>query len=139
MTDQTDTRVPIVAQYLALAINRNVGLDRVHLRDEDINAQIVSARELLVEIDMHSPDATVRRLQRELHEAWGNDAVDWDLARAMQIVTDIDICRGVLDALKRAFKDQELDGGWRTALTHPLYAQTEAHIASLEDELRGLI
>lgn len=97
------------------------------------------AEETLAELDQHAPDRTIRRLQRELHEAWGNDAVDWNLARAMQIVTDIDICRGVLDALKRAFKDQELDGGWRAALSHPLYVSTEERIASLEDELRGLI
>jgi len=97
------------------------------------------AEETLADLDMHSPDPTVRRLQRELHEAWGNDVVDWNLARAMQIVTDIDICRGVVDALKRAFKSEELDGGWRTALSHPLYVSTEARIASLEDELRGLI
>ena len=139
MVEQNDARLPIVAERLALAVNRSVGLDYAHLGATDIEAQLDLAQELLVEIDKESPDAIIRRLQRELHEAWGNDAVDWNLARAMQIIADIDICRGVLDALKRAFKNEELDGGWRTALTHPLYVSTEARIASLEDELRGLI
>lgn len=124
MTGQTDPRLQIAIDHLR-------GGTGVSIEQ--------AAFELLADLDQHSPDTTIRRLQRELHEAWGNDAVVWNLARAMQIVTDIDICRGVLDALKRAFKSQELDGGWKAALTHPLYVDTEAHIASLEDELRGLI
>lgn len=136
---QPDPRIQHVAEFVALRILQNVGLDSVHLQAKDIAQQEEAAVELLATIDMISPDPTIRRLQREVHVAWGNDEVDWNLSTAMRIVTDIDVCRGVLDALKRAFKDQELDGGWQTALTHPLYLSTEARIANLEDELRGLI
>lgn len=62
-----------------------------------------------------------------------------DVERATTIVRELNELAGVQSALKAAFKNDELDGGWKTALEHPLYLQAEARKASLQDELKGLI
>lgn len=81
----------------------------------------------------------VTRLQQELAEAYGNDTQEWNLWRAAEIDDEIRKLEGLQARLKRAFKDDEIDGGWKAALTHPLYLKAEARIASLNDELKGLI
>jgi len=58
-----------------------------------------------------------------------------DLDSAATIVARIDSLVRVQAELKRAFKDDELDGGWRAALTHPLYLRCESAIADLRQEL----
>lgn len=64
----------------------------------------------------------------------------WDnLNRANAIVDQIDRCRRIQGALKTAFKQQILDGGWTAALDHPLHKMASARILELEDELRRLI
>lgn len=64
----------------------------------------------------------------------------WDnLDRANVIVDQIERCRRVQTALKTAFKQQILDGGWTAAIDHPLFRQASARIVELEDELRRLI
>lgn len=62
-----------------------------------------------------------------------------NLDQAIAIVARIAQCIAVQNELKRAFKDDELDGGWKAALTHPLYLQAEAEVSALRDELKGLI
>lgn len=61
------------------------------------------------------------------------------LAKAEQIVGEIDLLRGVQRELKAAFKDDELNGGWKAALEHPLWGWAEQRIAALHEEMKGLI
>ena len=41
--------------------------------------------------------------------------------------------------LKSAFAEDELEGGWKAALTHPLYIEAQRSIDRLKDELKLLI
>lgn len=62
-----------------------------------------------------------------------------DLDRGADIVNRISAMRQVQAELKAAFKGDELDGGWQTALTHPLYLRASAEIADLREQLKGLV
>jgi len=62
-----------------------------------------------------------------------------NLEKAAVIVRAIADIRAVQVELKAAFKGDELDGGWRAALTHPLYLDAEAAIADLREQLKVLI
>lgn len=62
-----------------------------------------------------------------------------NLDRATEICDEVEGLLRVQGELKRAFKNDELDGGWKTALEHPLYLQAEARKVALQDELKGLI
>ena len=97
------------------------------------------AEELLDELDQQSPDETVRRLQRDLWVAWGNDDVEWNLGRSLQIVNELRDLAQLKVRLKAAFAHDELDGGHAAAYTHPLYLSADARALSLEAELKGLI
>jgi hypothetical protein len=97
-----------------------------------------AAIECLEEIDQQSPDGTIRRLQRDLVEAYAGEG-PWNLDRARMITTEIMELGTLQGALKAAFRNDELDGGWKAALDHPLYIQAEERIVSLREELRGLI
>lgn len=123
---ESDPRLAIVAAWLALD----------NIASGDIKA---SAEMMLDELDNESPEPTIRRLQQTIGEMYGGDAVEWNLGRASMIVNELADLAGVQSALKAAFKNDELDGGWKTALEHPLYLQAEARKASLQDELKGLI
>lgn len=62
-----------------------------------------------------------------------------NLDRAKEYIAEIHSLRNVQKELKNAFLDQELDGGWRAALEHPLYLQAQASIDALQEQLRLLI
>lgn len=59
------------------------------------------AAEALAELDMQSPDATIRRLQREMFERDGNDMApeDWAVWRAVEVVREIDAIDAVIDSV----------------------------------------
>lgn len=65
--------------------------------------------------------------------------VSLSMMKATQIVQKISILRQTQDELKRAFKDDALNGGWRAALTHPLYLEAEKNIIELRESLKELI
>lgn len=62
-----------------------------------------------------------------------------NLVRAKDIVHEIDELRALQRELKSAFKNDELDGGWRAALQHPLYLDAERAIEKLQEQLKILI
>lgn len=62
-----------------------------------------------------------------------------NLVIGREYMAEIRDCRDIQAELKRAFKDDALDGGWRAALTHPLYLQAEARITELQGLMKGLI
>jgi len=62
-----------------------------------------------------------------------------NLDKAVQIVAELDRLRAVQRELKAAFKNDELDGGWKAALDHPLYQQASERIAALQEDLKILI
>lgn len=86
-----------------------------------------------------STDQTVRRLQQSLIEAHGGEPYAWDLARAAEIVDEVEALKRLQAELRRAFAGDELDGGWKTALEHPIYLKADARITNLHEELKGLI
>ena len=112
---------------------------RIQILVDEFGASTARAEDVLGELDQQSPDATVRRLQRDLWVAWGNDDVEWNLGRSLQIISELRDLADLQRELKRAFAASELDGGWRAAHDHPLYVQAEARAANLHDELMGLI
>lgn len=62
-----------------------------------------------------------------------------NLDKAIVITEDIRQCKAVMKALKDAFSYRDLEGGYKAALTHPLYLDAEAKVAELEEELTLLI
>lgn len=66
------------------------------------------------------------------------ESVD-NLSKAAEIIAEIDECVRVQKALKDAFRNDQLDGGWQAALEHPLYLQAEGRIALLQSQLKELI
>lgn len=69
---------------------------------------------------------------------------DWpgeslNLVKSRALYRERQELKGVQDALKAAFKGDELDGGWRAALSHPLYLKIEGRLAEIDEELKGLI
>lgn len=66
-------------------------------------------------------------------------AENLSLQKAVVIVASIDGYRAVMREIKAAFVGDELNGGPKGALTHPLYLQAQARIAELHEEMKGLI
>lgn len=62
-----------------------------------------------------------------------------NLDDAIALTRRIGECQQVQQELKRAFKDDALDGGWKTALVHPLYLAAEEEIVRLRDQMKMLI
>lgn len=68
-----------------------------------------------------------------------NDHARNNLDDAREIVNEIAELRAAQEELKRAFKNDDLEGGWRAALTHPLYLSAAERIETLHEQLKGLI
>lgn len=113
-------------------VDPRLGLLLAHLRTVEEKGGVTEdwATEVLGDLDALSPNETIRRLQGELVAAWNGEAVDWELDRAMQILTDMDICQKVQDELTKT----NVFGG----MDHPLWAKAEARIVALRDELEEL-
>jgi hypothetical protein len=62
-----------------------------------------------------------------------------NLEKAKQIVDESKELREVQNHLRAAFKNDELDGGWQTALEHPLYLQAAERLQELKQQLKELI
>jgi hypothetical protein len=62
-----------------------------------------------------------------------------NLDDAVAITRRIGERQQVQQELKHAFKDDALDGGWKTALVHPLYLAAEEEIIRLRDQMKMLI
>ena len=62
-----------------------------------------------------------------------------NLAKAKRLVREQQELTAVMRAYKAAFKNDELDGGWKAALTHPTYLEAEKRLAEIDNELKGLI
>lgn len=75
----------------------------------------------------------------DAHDSAKSTATNLSLEKAMRIVGEIDLLRGVQRELKAAFKDDELNGGWKAALDHPLWGWAEQRIAALHEDMKGLI
>lgn len=132
-----DPRRQAAAEGLAYAAARATGTDVVS--SEAIAAQLTFADDLLFDVDQHSVDATVRRLQQTVVEQNGGDPQEWNLERAMMIVAEIDQAILVQKALVRAFVADELEGGREAAYAHPLWEQARVRIDNLREEMKGLI
>ena len=98
--------------------------------------------EVLAEVRGQSPGrlytvAEVKRLVYSLIDS--GQTLGTNLEDALAIVAKIERVRSVQRELKAAFARDELDGGAKTALTHPLYVQCAAGLAELHDALKLLI
>lgn len=62
-----------------------------------------------------------------------------DLEKAKALVKEIDELLQLQKTIKLAFAKDELDGGWKTALEHPLYLEAENQLQELFSEMKGLI
>lgn len=62
-----------------------------------------------------------------------------DIDRAINYALQIEMCQKAQRELKAAFHHQELDGGAKAALEHPLYLKLEAEIAQYRELLVGLV
>lgn len=89
-------------------------------------------------------DTIPNRLTRVIAQSLSLDVVApkatrLSLTKAVRIIDEIELVRGVQRELKAAFTGDELNGGWRAALDHPLWAEADARLTELQDELKGLI
>lgn len=66
-------------------------------------------------------------------------AENLSLQKATVIVASIESYRAVQREIKAAFVGDELNGGPKGALTHPLYLLAQARIAELHEEMKELI
>ena len=103
--------------------------------------------EALAEVHGQSPGRlyTVAEVKRLVYSRLVYSLIDsaqtrsTNLEDALAIVGRIERVRSVQRELKAAFARDELDGGAKTALTHPLYVQCAAELAELHDALKMLI
>lgn len=133
---ETDPRVDLLIEEIA-----SIGASEM-MSGEQLHRAAV---DVLSRIDIHDPNPTVRRLQRELYEAWANDPEpeEWNLWRAAEIRSQINDLRLTMEALKQIIGKRDSAGffteeGWLTLNQHPLYVRALKRIESLEEEFVGL-